>query len=125
MSDTQRLYAQHDELEERVRVLREDFEADAQEFGGWDAEEDAIDKWLASIERRLEEVHDLIQDLDQDEIDRAKPDSEPKGHDPEQSKKLIARIERELADVEDDLKELDEALAAWRRDNDGDDPDRS
>ena len=112
MSDAQRFYGQHDDLEDREEALRADFMADVERFGGWEADENEIEQRLNGFEARHKRLHNIVNDLEQIEIDRS--DGEKKQSDDDRSKELSAVIQRELDDIRGDLNRLEKDIDAWR-----------
>lgn len=123
MSDADNLYDQHDNLEERASALRAQFNADAKEFGGWDAEEDEIDTRLNGIGERLKRLHDHINDIEQIEIDRLNSVEQEEAKSLEHAKDLIVRAQRQIAELDEDIGILGKDIDDWRDRNTPDDDD--
>jgi len=95
------LYERHDELDNRLKGLRADFDELCAEYGSWDAEEQMIKEALGAVEAQLSRLHDLINQLEQIEIDQQqdRPTTVEKSRD-----QLIAEIKALIADIEHRLK---------------------
>lgn len=123
MSDAHNLYEQHDDLQDRASALRTQFNADAEEFGGWDAEEDEIDGRLNGVEEDLKRLHDCINEVEQLEIDRSNSEEQQKDDSSEQINDLTEKAQSQIAELDKGISILEKDIDDWRESNtpEGDD----
>lgn len=114
MSGAQKLYEQHDDLEDLASALRTQFNADAKEFGSWDAEEDEIDRRLNRIEEGLKRLHGCINEVEQIEIDRSSLEEQQQDDGREQINELTAKAKNKIVEIDQGIKILENDINDWR-----------
>lgn len=113
MSDAQRLYEQHDELDEQLSTLRTLFAESADEFGTWDTEENALEERLDATRKGLDVTHDIINDLEQLELDERDPRQKGAEPDPKPKTDLVEKATGRLAELKEDLEALEKDVQDW------------